>query len=286
MENCVHKIGNVTILLLALFYLLLSGCLTPMKKHDSMPYKNTQLSVSDDNWGSTNWNELNISLEAALCYYKSLMTFNSDTPIFILRSEDQLPSFSHPLTEILKDRTNIYLAAENNQQSRFLYQWTHEIIHYALNREFRPDRDKFAWFIESICEMSSIYYMVNYDLTGECGRDVDSRYWRLAHIKYGINQIKKVDYNENDQFLSIYINEKLTELEENRELRDINRVIAVNMLPHFMENPNLWSFIPLLSNIPYTESMSFRDYIEAWMNLIPDNKKEEFQTFVNSLLPS
>lgn len=231
------------------------------------------IEITDGSWGNTRWNELTQRFSAVLTFYSRYIDFVRK-PIYVRKSQDRNPPIDYPMTVDMGSHSDIFLSSENNHQPQFLYQWSHEIMHYIIDRDFMPEGDKFAWFEESICELSSLYVMTQYSYIDNSKRLPNSNYWTPKNIEYGFNLIKSDTLNQNDTTTSKFISNHLDSLEGNRELRGLNRVVAVDMLPHFIARPELWRTVTYLSRIPYDEGMTFKEYIEEWYYILPSSDRK------------
>lgn len=170
---------------------------------------------------------------------------------------NEWPSDNFPMT-IYEEKT-IYLSvptvSENGNPNcdwaRYIYQFSHEFCHYM---SFGHVPKCVRWFEESICEMASHFFLIE-----------SSKLWKsfppyphwssyapsiAAYESKMCNDQQKIDLSDLLNCES-YL---MKSLQSNEYQRQINRYVALQMLPIFQNAPSLWKIVPHLINLSNTKS--------------------------------
>lgn len=210
---------------------------------------------------------------------------NPDTTIFVLDSllhvmNMYLPIHNAPHAIItfleaypnptcLRNPKLIILTTNPFSWNQLAYQLAHEMCHYIIPNDVSHN---LKWFEESICELSSYYFLPQL-----------SEYWKRMQIpllRGDTNSLyypefqKYVEYEQlRETFIDISTfvqhenHPELLSLIKNCEQRDKNTYIANRLLPVFIEFPCTWHAVPLLYQI--SPNQSLRDSLSQWIALSP-----------------
>jgi len=171
-----------------------------------------------------------------------------------------LPSIGYPVA--YRKQNIIFLSAKGLRWSQYVYQFSHELCHMMITGNVPKH---LRWFEETICELSSFFFL---SLISEQWETNPPEHWRdyaPAFFKYKINVMKKAKELLQSETLSAYITKMLPALSEDPCKRDINALVANNLLPIFVKNPGLWKDVPNLGKIP--EDITFSESLKTWKNL-------------------
>ena len=185
----------------------------------------------------------------------------------------------------------IYLAIRKNEINKnyyigiLIYQFAHELCHVMIHKDVgipcnmdKVNKTKSSWFEETICELSSLYFLSKL-------KDDWENFNPLELNSYTCYEDTKLYYNEtildlprdkNEFEFSDYFRIHLNCLELNWKDRLKNRWCALEMLPIFQNNiklqkeksTNLWHEVKNLQKIHdlvYSEKItSFKDFLYYW----------------------
>lgn len=148
--------------------------------------------------------------------------------------------------ESFKDNGVIYLCAEPTDWCRMAYQLFHELCHCSIRNHVNP---KFLWFEESICELSSYFFLeqlTNHWIKSNVSlTDIEGNLYAHHFYEYALSDMKKaIEFPIRN--LLTNNNSFLQELEREPYYREINANIAVQLLPMFKKDTNLWKAITYL----------------------------------------
>ena len=179
------------------------------------------------------------------------------------------PTFVYP--QAYKSARMILIACDPLYYSQFAYQYCHELCHLMIDDEVFED---YRWFEESLCELASIYFMPL--ISDEWMRNhinfatSDGRLYAPLFVEYSNNIMSKDLYPFDLRELSNEKSEISKCLKENPYHRDLNKYVAIKLLPYFKEIVNLWEFVPSIGSIQ--TSMPFPEFIESWYQLNNSSK--------------
>lgn len=193
--------------------------------------------------------------------------------------QNPLPSvvFLHPgspLTRHLQagdDPRSVYVHCSHNDWSRLSYEFAHELCHLLTV----PDRlmnSKNNWFVESICELASVFAIRSM-----------SKSW-VTHPPYGhwANYAKSLEtYAQKHidgmgklargQTLKHWLAENETALRGNPIHRRLNHVTALALLPLFESSPGLWNALQYLPSLGENQS----EYLRFWHQYAPVKHRQD-----------
>lgn len=167
----------------------------------------------------------------------------------------------------LRGELVVQLSAKGNFWSQHAYQIAHEFCH-ILCRFKDADRSN-LWFEESLCELASIYALRQMAITWKS--DAPYPNWRSygqSLHDYADDVAGKHALPEGKSFAT-WFGETLGELSKDPTQRDLNGIVAVQLLPIFEATPEAWQAIPFLNVGRSKERQSFDDYLKAWHQNTP-----------------
>lgn len=132
----------------------------------------------------------------------------------------------------------IGLSANEDDWWRWVFQFAHEYCHHLIDGSLNGEIKGLKWFEETICQLSSIYYLNKIALYSSkyplAGMHNNQDQFRLAlNANIGLYQTNCLEY-------LLSVEDLLSESEYHRE---IYSNLAATMLPLFVENPYLWKII-------------------------------------------
>lgn len=171
----------------------------------------------------------------------------------------------------------IILTANPNKWNQLTYQLAHEMCHRVIPNEVTQN---LRWLEESICEMSSYYFLPRL-----------SKYWRRKRVNLVNAKTRKPYYSEfekyvkNDWQKATELNlssfsicppsDELQTLINNCELREQNAYIAKALLPIFNSYPNTWHAISILGSL--SPSLPLEASLTEWIDLSPEECRTGLQ---------
>ncbi len=175
---------------------------------------------------------------------------------------------SSPITIVngLPNNYIIGLNVDDRYYSQIVFQFAHELTHIYCDPRITN------WFIESLCEMASLYFLEF--MTDKWATDPPFPQWKEYapnFLDYKNNYIIEVKRN-----LEITENTNLDEMLEDKlsiltgpTNRDVNTLIALYLLRIFKNNKNAWKLLPHIGQMTDKELVDNTFY----SNSIPDFDK-------------
>jgi len=164
----------------------------------------------------------------------------------------------------------ILLATSGTYWSQLAYQFSHEYCHVFTRHWTAPLAHNNMWFAESLCELASLWCLDQMGgdwLAGEAPYPNWKPYGQSLK-DYVATRIKDVPAFENAEAFAAWLTPKLDTLYKDRANRDLNRVVAVRLLPLFRENPSLWQALPYINgNIKPDDD--FPAHLQQWHDATP-----------------
>jgi len=190
-----------------------------------------------------------------------------------------------PEIRFVEPVTTILLSAKDCYWSQFAYQFSHELCHYVVNKEFPSADDRFGWLEESLCELASLLTLSRMAQTWEAGSAPYPHWVAYSEsiTRYLNNILDRTESEEPSSFAQ-WLNENLQELEANRYLRDRNRVVAKHLYPHFENDPRLWVSLQYLNQVDVTRYPSLRLFLYGWAAILPQPLSVAFKIAFKDLL--
>lgn len=221
--------------------------------------------VSSNGWGVGKVQDIkkvldSVHMQFAVCFGEENMNHNN--VIVAHNSIDTTP-------RCYRNQHIIILSAKDRLWSQYAYQFAHEYCHYQIQGDVSPT---LRWFEESICELSSYFFMICMSQAWEIHPPYENwREYAPCLLDYARNAA-----NENptkfDLDFSNPENPNPSYLETHEYDRGKNAYVAVKLLPIFLKAPRLWHAVTILSQIPH--DLDFRTSLQHWNAISPEECKE------------
>ena len=220
--------------------------------------------------------------------YDFLENPGNDT-LFVISSllhvmNNHLPIESLPSTKIIflenierpicqRNAELIILNANPNTWNQLAYQLAHEMCHRTIPCDVIKN---LRWLEESICELSSYYFLPRL-----------TKYWRRKKVPLVFKKTQKPYYPAFESYVkydkkkaepfdlsslaSDTLSEKLQQLINDCEIREMNAHIANEFLPVFKAHPDTWHAVPYLCQIK--SDLTLKESLTEWLALSPEESR-------------
>lgn len=156
-------------------------------------------------------------------------SFGKKAPVYTVYFKTDFPN---PQCYRITTPQIIILATSPLEYREIPYQFFHELCHLMIG-EGTPK--KFKWFEESLCALSTIYFMLRYEIESN-----------LNLSEYLAINCQNFELFETSELLDPHT-EITYQLENNEYDREKNKWIALNLLPIAQKyGPNFWRFFSSL----------------------------------------
>lgn len=172
----------------------------------------------------------------------------------------------------LDNNQTIFLSTSGNTYwAQNAYQLSHELCHHFIKKK-SPTGDN-SWFEESICELSSLYFLSVLASNWEKSPVVKKTNYSVSLKEY-YSDVLKNSARINLKSLNVKISKLYKEMNEDPYLRDKNKCVAIKMLPIFTEFPSLWKDVYLIRKCNISD---LRRFFTEWSTLASDNNTKAIQ---------
>ena len=241
-------------------------------------YKNISLSNNNDEWGDATIVFYKQVIYDIVCEYEQL-GFNPDENRMLCI---QHSSFDFPMCSNIENSRVIFLTTKGNFWCQLAYQFAHEYCHHLIDGPMDGERCSSFWFEESICELSSVYFM----------RRIAQKW--IDESRPYLNQYAEnvFSYCEDNWLstpfintLSSWLSDNMCTLSEPNYHRDMYEVIAKSLYPLFEECPELWKLLPFLKRVHQDEYVNFEHWISNIVEpVIPEGLHDSFNQLKGKIL--
>lgn len=174
--------------------------------------------------------------------------------------------------ESLKSR-NIFLHSKDFLWAQFSYQYLHEFCHYMTATITNN------WFLESLCELSSIYFMKKMSKMWKTKPPYPNWVFYRKHLngyaQSRLNETTKLDI----PLVEWYAINKATLFKDSCK-RELNNVVAKYYLPYFEKMPYIWNIV---CYVPFEDIKDFNQFMYAWRDNCPNEYKGYINKFITDL---
>ena len=247
-------------------------------------HKNFCLDVS--NWGLAKVQDITNLLDFVIIDFYSSLDSSKITilPVSVFNSLSKNPPTNCPEIIIGKDKALIYLTAMDNDYCKYSYEFSHELCHYIICKDYPPKNDKFGWLEESLCELASFYTLNKMSITWQTNPPYPN--WRdfSINLKNYVNDIILMPENDITKPFIMWLKDNFPSLYKCRYDREKNRIIAIHLLPIFTRAPELWKIIQYMKIIDIIDTMTLEQYLFEWKKLIPSILYSSFDIMVSLLV--
>ena len=216
------------------------------------------MNLIDEGWGTACIKDIYAVLNSVhYCFYLYFGEQMNPSELTVMHAGE----LTHPVC--YRSTSTILLKVKDRLWNQYVYQFAHEYCHYQIRRDVvQPMR----WFEESICELSSLFFLLRVDELWASAPPYPN--WMNYHDKftlYVLNEAKK--YEEFNTDFSSENSDVLNYLKSYEYDRPKNMYVARKYLPIFEAHPFLWQAVPFLADL--TEGLTFAESMKEWALAAP-----------------
>ena len=206
------------------------------------------------------------------------------TPVYdqLVQSFDATPQYpievylrpAGPRLDFVGNKYRIGLNVIDNYYMQYVYQFAHEMAH-ALTGS--PNNSRFDWFEETLAQLASLYVIESFvaapPWNGMFSGDQWGKYLdavQQSFIEYRWN-VYRIDRTE---LVSQWFPRLSQRLESDCCIRELNGGIAFELLPHFVERPELWQAVAYINSWDSSQNSNLEDYLNSWMAILVSNDQD------------
>ncbi len=176
-----------------------------------------------------------------------------------------------------KGEIYVWLNTGSTYWAQYAYQFSHEFGHVLCNCD--ADDHGNDWFEEAICEMASIFTLRRMGETWKTSPPFE--HWKnfAPHLtSYAENLVQPSGLPEGTTLASWYA-EHAEELRESATRRDLNRIVAVALLPLFEQTPEHWQSVTYLNHGKPARPQSLTEFLADWHK----NSPQKHRAFIEKI---
>lgn len=235
---------------------------------------NHQLSiiVMPGDWGDASIVDIQVLLDVTA---KELTDHVTDLP---MREVKIIRGFGSPMARTDRpadDIRLIELTVEGTYWSRFIYQFAHELCHHLCNSELYFPTVEERWFEETLCDVASLFSL--HQSSNRWQHSPPYSHWspyadRIRdYMREYTNRIQQSSPTDFSNWYRVHRdclrnNPCLLDAEGHRSL---NEVVALHLLPVFLNDPSKWGAIRFLNLQGRKAKPSFEAYLTDWLHDTP-----------------
>jgi len=249
----------------------------------SRPQADLAIIVASDDWGDAQERDVGQVLNsAALPVWESA----GSPPLHPIAVANHP---GNPLVAYERGPLDTYIVLLNVRGrlwAKLAYQFSHEMAHILANYRDVPNKQR--WFEEAICECASLYSLRRMARTWKTTPPYPN--WSSyadSLTDYANDRINGAAAIPNDDLTAWYSANKST-LDTDPTNRELNQVVAVELLPIFEKYPNGWKAVRSLNLGDPTENGTFHGYLKAWYSRVSESERpvvSEIATLFSVTLP-
>lgn len=260
-----------TWLRLALAALLLDVALTAFSQ--PAPAGAPRIHVAQGGWGGTEAAEIAAVLVAVAHEFPPPMTAG-ERP-FPIRIRHR---FGGPTIDYQRDRDDaivIHLSARDSRWYQFVYQFAHEYCHVLARFDRKQVGEDIVrehqWFEESLCEAASLFALRRLAAKGREDPSDPVLREMAPQLERYVRQLLAAPHRclPAGTTLAAWYERHGATLRAQPYQRELNELVAVQILPLFERSPKHWSALAHLNATPPSPGRSFADFLVAWSAASP-----------------
>jgi len=160
--------------------------------------------------------------------------------------------------------------------SQYAFQFAHEFCHILCGYDEDVHRNK--WFEESLCEAASLYCLRA--MSQEWKTNPPYANWKgyAPSLKnYADDRIAAAQLPEGKTLAQWFADHEAA-LYRDSTNRELNNVVAVQLLPLLEANPKRWESVTWLNEAKSTQSQTLGDYLSDWHEHAPERHRPFIKT--------
>lgn len=224
-------------------------------------HKNIYIS-DNENFGNYNKTAINDIIKIICENYKCFLQKESNEINCFIEYNDK-----YPMCCKIQEGHLIFSSTEKDYWAQWIYQFSHEYCHHIINGKFTSEINGLIWFEETICELSSMFYL--HLIANEWENSIHERLRHFVpNLRSYLDDLLLQNYQYHtglspDVTFRVWLSDSLPLLQQPEYHRNYYRAIASQMFPLFVENPFLWKIILYFGDMREWGSLnSLFEYIE------------------------
>ena len=215
--------------------------------------------IVNGNWGGTGTLAIHAVLQSAYEVLARAFGKQPDAPINVGRW-DRTPQVFYDSRPF-----DIRINSQDTYWCQYVYQFSHELCHILTNFD-KHRRHAYKWFEEALCEAAALFVL--HGLAEAWSTAPPENVFRAGEYApsfrtYAQDIVAKHTQPEQTD-LPRWLDKHMGKLVADPYDRELNRSVAIALLPQFLEDPSLWRDCGDLNLWDAGTNTSLSEYLGAW----------------------
>lgn len=164
------------------------------------------------------------------------------------------------------------LNTERTLWAQYSFQFAHELCHVLCG--YDEDPHGHDWFEESICETASLFALRRMGETWKTNPPYAN--WKDYGKSLTAYAQSRIDESQMpaDKSLKTWYAENAEVLKANAIKRELNNIVAVQLLPMFESNPENWGAVAYLNHATPKAIQTLEQYLQDWHDQVPKKHRK------------
>lgn len=228
------------------------------------------------NWGASDPQDVVAVVRNVMDHLNPHFTTLPAGSIHVVSRPDSNPEMAYRGNR--NDPYTMFVNATDRLWARLAYQSAHEYCHILSDYD-RLRTPGNQWFHESICEMASFFCLFQMAESWK----TRAPYWNWADYAPHLKTYAEAEMSRTGgglpagNSLKTWMGENRNVLQGDRYARDLNRIVALQLLPLFQTIPRTWECV---AHMPDTDRR-FEEFLAMWEENVPAECRGYVQSIAN-----
>ena len=225
--------------------------------------------IVNGNWGGVGLRAIRAVLRTAYGVLAHAFGKHPDAPLNVARW-NRSPQVFH-------DRRpyEVRISAQDTYWCQYVYQFSHELCHILTNFD-QHRHHPYKWFEESLCEAAALFVL--HGVAEAWKTAPPSAVFRAGEYAPSFRTYAQDIVGRHPQprqaDLPRWLDEHMQKLVADPYIRELNRSVAIALLPRFLEDPSLWRDCGELNSWDAAANASLSGYLGTWSAQVRSRGRE------------
>jgi hypothetical protein len=221
------------------------------------------LEVRPGGWGPVGPVEITAVLYDAAAHLLQHLDGEDTLEVIVRRAPDNVPRVAYRSSP--EEPFEILLAAFGRQWPRYAYQLAHELAHIVSDFERLRDSGN-HWFHEVLCETAALFVVAAMARSWRQTPPFEGWHDHAARFEAYLDLAYRHTPEPAEPTLGDWLRAHEPDLRADPHLRELNRTLALRILPLLEDTPGLW---PALRHLPESDE-PLAAYLGRWRDACPE----------------
>ena len=171
----------------------------------------------------------------------------------------------NPKVDLVSGVQRLGITASEYDWMRYSYEFAHEVGHILTNWQLSKN-NRYKWFEETLAQLASLYVLAVYAKDSPYDFYTGQQWAAyLASVRQQRERDRRAQFGLAPDTAALnWYSRFRPQMEENPTIRSLNFGIAFELLPHFVQDPELWKACGYLNQWDTSRNGNFQDYLKSW----------------------